>query len=305
MNKTREKELELIQNLMSNAAAWHRPWTPGQIGAADHNAASGHLYRGINTMTTSWARVANGYPTGQWLTSNQIAKAFGVSPSQVGRYLKGTKGKWLPILFWKFVRVTDKATGKEKDIPMLRYYNVVNVAEVNGDIMAHLPKREREFVQPEAIAIPEGKRQDIITDYVKRSGVVFKTMSGNAAYYMPSTDTIVLPEFGQFETEAAYFATAYHEIGHSTGHKDRLDRDLADCSKPAYSREELVAELTSAFLCSYVDIDNRMQNAAYLASWHKRLNDDPQWFMWAASRADKAATYILTGDVNGGQNDET
>ena len=93
-----------------------------------------------------------------------------------------------------------------------------------------------------------------------------------------------------------YYATAYHKCGHSTGIESRLARGLekhAAFGSETYSREELVAELCSAFLCSHVDIDNTMNNAAYLKTWARKLRNEPTWIVWAASRAEKAAQYIL------------
>jgi putative DNA primase/helicase len=52
--------------------------------------------------------------------------------------------------------------------------------------------------------------------------------SAGGAYYRLSTDTIHLPAREQFEKAGGYYAVALHELGHWTGHADRLNRDLSD-----------------------------------------------------------------------------
>jgi len=123
---------------------------------------------------------------------------------------------------------------------------------------------------------------------------------GDSAFYRPADDHIQLPLFEQFETEAEYFSTAFHEAVHSTGHKSRLNRfkkERKGSYKDAYAFEELVAELGAAFLCCDAGISQpdepRADHAAYLGHWLKVLKDDPKAIVSAASKAEKAAKLVL------------
>ncbi len=125
-------------------------------------------------------------------------------------------------------------------------------------------------------------------------------MRGNRAYYTPSTDSIVLPETNQFDSQAEYYSTLFHELTHSTGHASRLNRPtLVDASyfgSHNYSKEELVAEMGAAFLCGEAGIDNEAalkNSASYLDGWRKKLKTDSKVLIQAAGQAQKAADHIL------------
>ena len=117
---------------------------------------------------------------------------------------------------------------------------------------------------------------------------------GDRAYYSPIGDRVSIPQRRQFASESEYFGVLFHELGHSSGHASRLDRPFGKAFGTVdYSREELVAEMTSCYLCSHADIDRTDMNAAYIASWKTHLSANTDWLVWAASRAEKAALWIL------------
>ena len=114
--------------------------------------------------------------------------------------------------------------------------------------------------------------------------------------YFPSLDEIRIPRLEYFHCSEAYYATMYHEMVHATGHKKRLNRFESDqfSNRETYSKEELVAELGSAFLSTIAGIDHNMGNTrAYIKSWLQVLSDNPSWITWAASRAQKACEFIM------------
>src|SRR5258708_2467567 len=100
---------------------------------------------------------------------------------------------------------------------------------------------------------------------------------GGGAFYRPSTDTIHLPARDRFENASAYYATALHELGHWTGHADRLNRDLAHpFGSEGYAREELRAEIASLILGSEVELGyDPGQPAGYVDHWVQILTDTP------------------------------
>jgi hypothetical protein len=111
---------------------------------------------------------------------------------------------------------------------------------------------------------------------------------------MPSADRIQLPNKSAFDSEANYYATAFHELAHWTGSKNRLDRDLdkGRFGNPAYAFEELVAEMSAAFLCSDYGIQGELRHAGYIGHWLKALREDSKAVFKAAALAQKAADYI-------------
>ena len=122
---------------------------------------------------------------------------------------------------------------------------------------------------------------------------------GDRAFYQPSTDEIHLPPRSAFDGPDEFYSTAFHELGHCTGHESRLDRHgmetgVAPFGSPTYSREELAAEFASAFLCHESGITNTIENsAAYIKGWAKAIRSDKRLVVVAASQGEKAANYIL------------
>ena len=123
--------------------------------------------------------------------------------------------------------------------------------------------------------------------------------NGEPAYYV-TFDKVTMPLEKDFIRTNAYWATMFHELGHATGHKKRLDRDLTSYksnSGSTYAFEELVAELCSAFICQYhriYDEGYSIDNAArYLNHWITAMNGDPKYLFKASKQAQEAARYIL------------
>ena len=124
-------------------------------------------------------------------------------------------------------------------------------------------------------------------------------VAGTRAFYRPATDTVTMPGSARFASTEAYYATLFHELAHSTGHPSRLRREMIATPQPFgtadYGREELVAEMAAAFLCSAAGlgpatIDNQ---AAYLGGWLKQIRGDKRLVVTAAGAAQRAADWIL------------
>ena len=184
---------------------------------------------------------------------------------------------------------------------MLRYYRVFNVEQCDGLKLEPMTDGET----PDPIDI-HTEAPALLDDYVEREDGLSLQHGcdggcGNAggAHYIPSLDIIHLPKRHTFTTMEGYYATAFHEAGHSTGTPDRCKRKdwtgeyMHDAGQ---SREELVAEFTAAFVSEATGIDNRLehdQHVAYIAGWLKHLKDNPIWAVEAAGYAQKAADRIL------------
>jgi antirestriction protein ArdC len=271
----------ILIELETGTAPWVKPWsaTPGKN--IPHNAATGNAYSGCNVILLWMAQA--GYSSPRWLTYKQ-AQELG------GNVRKGEKS---PATVVKVLRLEDKKAETDENgrrvFTALKAYAVFNVDQCDG-----LPA---DILNPEPVKARHNDERDAtIDEFIAASGCDFRPdVGGNRAYYSPSQDFIAMPAFAAFNSAALYYGVAFHELGHWTGHKSRLDRDdgmKGRFGDRAYAAEELVAELTAAFLCAEFDVDGKLQHAEYIKSWIELLRDDARAFFTAASKAQAAAQYL-------------
>jgi antirestriction protein ArdC len=266
----------IIDKLETGTIPWRKPWR-GDAGEP-RNLASKRAYRGINVFLLSMA----GYESPYWLTFKQ-AKERG------GSVCRGEKG--MPVVLWRWREDSeqdeDPGTAK-RQIPILRYYTVFNVAQCEGIDVPDAPT-DLDFQ-------PIAQCEDVAARMPESP--TFQTQPGRA-YYAPASDTVSLPPPQHFASAEHYYATLFHELGHATGHQRRLSReavmDPARFGSHAYSKEELVAEMTAAYLCGHCAIDTATldNTAAYIDSWLGVLRGDSRLVVHAAAQAQKAADWIL------------
>lgn len=278
----------IIQQLEKGVVPWRKPWS-GE-GSEPANLVSRKAYRGINVFMLS----CSAYGSPFWLTFKQ-ADMWG------GHVRKGERGT--PVVFWKFFEGTERDDGgssdndapaRSKRAPLLRYYTVFNSEQCDG-----LPAKLLEVAKvPERTASPIADCDAILDGMPANRPQIEHGFNG--AYYRPSMDVIHMPRATQFDTDAAYYATLFHELTHATGHETRLNRKALTgeirFGSPSYSQEELVAEMGSAFLCGQAGIDTAPlveQHAAYVSSWLAKLKGDSRLVVTAAAQAQKAADWIL------------
>ena len=269
----------IIELLEKGVVPWRQPWTHSQ--SWPRNLVSRKPYRGINTLILA----CSGYPSPYWVTFRQ-ALLLG------GHVKKGEKG--FPGLFWKVLErggKSDAGDAQIERIPVLRYFTVFNaVGQCEGleDKVPAEPKA-RQFQAVEAAAR--------ILDAMPRPPEI--SYGGDQACYCPAQDRVHIPPPERFDPAEQFYSTLWHELIHSTGHKDRLGRpgvvDVRGFGSHEYSREELVAEIGAAFLCSQAGIANATleNSAAYINGWLARLKEDKRLIVTAAAQAQKAADYIL------------
>ena len=272
-NKSYDRITERIVSLLSQGTVpWHKPWHV-QTGLP-RNLITQKPYRGINVFLL----MAMNYESPNWLTLRQ-ANVMG------GQIKPGEKS--CPVVFWKPMQVKDKESGEDRKIPFLRLYHVFNIAQCTG--LKNIPPADvTAFIQ----TLPA----ELVANMPQRP-VIKHGMA--AAYYSPTNDTIGVPVRDRFETEDHYYATLFHELVHSTGHETRLKRasimERNGYGSDPYAKEELIAEMGSAFLCGYAGIADRTidSSAAYLEGWLKQLKEDKTLIVHAAAQAQKAADFIL------------
>jgi antirestriction protein ArdC len=268
--------------LVEGTVPWRKPWRAASDAPRN---LEGRLYRGINVLML----LCQDQSSPVWMTYNQ-AQEHG------GTVRKGEKGT--PVIFWKIdaIKETDPDTGKDKIRKrfILRYYTVFNLNQTDG---VKVPAKTLAGIVAPGDAIDPIAAADAIVEGMPQRPPIF--YGGSKAYYRPSADEVHIPERNTFEAPEGFYYTQFHELGHSTGHKSRLDRpgvtDAHSFGSEMYGREELVAEMTSAFLCgesgiSPAVIDNQ---TAYIANWLEAVQNDPKALVVAAGQAQKAADFIL------------
>jgi antirestriction protein ArdC len=278
-----EVTARIVAELEQGSVPWVKPWKSGLAsagaGCLPENAATGRAYAGVNILTLWAAAATKGYPLPRWLTFRQ-ARGLG------GHVRKGERGTAIVLL--KRVTVPDAKAGADKEdgtreVAFLRAFTVFNVAQVDD-----LP--ERVYAEPQPL--PEGERHGRAEAFLAATGADVRH-GGDRACYIPSLDRIQLPPFAAFEEPGHYYATSLHEHAHWTAHADRLDRDLSGrFGDAAYGVEELIAELTAAFLCAELGIEGRLRHAEYIGGWLELLKADNRAVFAAASQASRAAEYL-------------
>jgi len=290
----------IIRALENGTVPWQKAWKaprPGHNPNAHHNAVTGRNYAGLNVITL-WAEAAqHGYESAAWLTYNQAAQLGG----NVKRGERSaTVSFWKPLESESVDPVTREVTISKRW--MLKMYGVFNVDQTEG---VTLPTRRdtADDVEPEPFDVVQ-LAQGVVDGYINNGGPSLSYTGGNEAYYRPSKDEVRVPELAQYNSPGEAYSTIFHELGHSTGHESRLKRlepgvKLAPFGSEDYSREELVAELTAAYLCAETGIDNTLANsAAYIASWLRVLQNDPKMVTQAAGKAQKAAAWVLDASAS-------
>ena len=281
MNKNNVYQIvtdRIVAQMEQGIIPWSKPW---------HGIASGAISRSTGKPYSLLNQFLLPRP-GEYATFKQIQEAG-------GKVRKGEKSS--VVVFWKQTKVkTVDENGEETEslFPMLRYYNVFNLDQCEGINPKYWNPDQPEVIDPIAEA------ESVIDGYIARSGVKFMPQLSDRAYYSPARDCVVVPILDQYDNAAEYYSTTFHELTHSTGHKSRLDRfttgRAAAFGGTEYSKEELTAELGSAFLMNHCGINTdgtERNSAAYLQSWLKALKNDPKMIVGAASRAEKATALIL------------
>lgn len=269
----------VVAALTAGTAPWRQSWKRAEMP----RNIDGYRYRGINIFILRM----RGFNSPYWLTFDQAHKRGG----HVSKGQKGTE-----IVFWKRITIKDpEDPEKTITIPLMRTYRVFNVEQCedvrlpkNAIVPAEVPTPD----QAEVIAAAEA----IIAGYVDPPSIAER---GTAAYYTPSLDSVVLPPRATFTSPDAFYSTTFHELAHSTGHAKRLARksvvEGASFRTYEYGREELVAEMTAAFLSGECEIlpQTLADSASYCQSWIRTIKEDVKAVVVAAGSAQRAADHIL------------
>ena len=266
----------IIARLKTGVVPWRQPWSGKGFGVMPRNALTQRAYSGANVLLL-WSRAQeSGFQAPLWLTFKQALELG-------GNVRKGEKGETV-IYVSKVIREDDD--GVRRAIPFLKAYTVFNVAQCDN-----LPAK---IVDPasEARKANPGTRDELADAFIASTGADYR--HGEArAYYQPAGDFVNLPHFDTFKSASLYYGVAFHELGHWTGADKRLARTFGKrFGDRSYAVEELVAELTSAFLCGEFGFDNDGVDADYIATWIKLLEEHEKVIVAAAAAASRAVEFM-------------
>lgn len=277
---------KIIGYLEQGTAPWRNPIKRGTGDGWPKNMESGKRYRGINVFLLGLIAWERGFESDYWMTFKQ-AKSAGATVR------KGEKGSL--VTFWKLYDTKDKETEDEITVPVLKHYTAFNLDQIDGITPPDAPQEDPN----QEPFCPLKAAEQIVAGYRDHPSI---ERGGNRAFYRPREDLVRVPEPERFNTRENYYSTLFHELSHSTGHSKRLNRgldnELKPFGSPDYSREELVAEMSAAFLCASAGISPPTveQSAAYLESWIKVLKGDKRLVVNAAGAAQKSSDWILGVD---------
>lgn len=275
---------KIIADLEQGVRPWMKPWS------ADHAAGkitrplryNGIPYKGINVVMLWSAAVTKGYACPLWLTFKQALELG-------GHVRKGETGEL--VVYADRIRRTetnDKGEDVERQIPFLKGYIVFN-AEQCDDLPPHY------YAKAEPPALSTAQRIDAADRFFAATGADIRH-GGTRAFYAEGPDYVQMPPFETFRDAESHAATLGHEIVHWTKHGKRLARDFGRVrhGDEGYAKEELVAELGSAFLAADLGItpEVREDHAAYIASWLEVLKGDKRFIFTAAAHAQRALEYL-------------
>ena len=295
---------QLVDQVLANLEKGNLFWTQGWVAAgAPESAVTGKKYRGINNLYLSLVAMAENYGDNRWATFRQMEeKGWTFKKDEEGHTLG--KGKSVSVEYYE---MRDKETKRRFDRSVLdgmtfdeqreymdknvywlrKFYRVFNCSLMDG-----VPAKE----MPTIDVNDRIEKAEAILEYwnANESKIVY---GGSQAFYRPSTDEVHLPEREKFKSTQSFYDTAFHEIGHSTGHQSRLNRDLSGgFGSQSYAMEELRAEIASIFMAQDLGIEpseDRLQNnAAYIQSWKDEIKENPNALFTAIADADKIARYV-------------
>ncbi|WP_296614640.1 zincin-like metallopeptidase domain-containing protein [Sphingomonas sp.] len=286
-----EVTARIISELEAGRIPWVQPWSGAACAGPSlpRNVLTGRSYSGVNVLLLWGAVIANGYPSQSWLTFRQAREAG-------GSVIKGERGQTV-VYADRFIPEAEKAKASAsgddpKAVPFLKRFTVFNIAQCEG---------LRSGLALDPAPLPEREIVPVAEEVIAASGVDFR-IGGSRAFYVPSADFVQVPPQPAFFEQVNYYRTCLHELTHATGHSKRLGRDLSNgFGTKGYAREELCAELGSAFLCAALGIVPTVRHADYIASWLEVLREDNRAIFRAASQASKAADWLLARHREAGE----
>ena len=295
----------VIDGLKAKGLSWFKPWKSGQANAP-FNLATDRFYNGFNIFILNFEMVDKGYEFNQWLTFKQVSakggkvvkgsKSTEVYFWQIG-YLDNSTGKFVAPKLVKSINPNERmADGKLRYLKTfsVKFYKVFNVAQCTG-----IEPKVMEDTTGDVDNEPNVVAESLSKSYIDNQGTLKLVHIEDSAYYSPNRDVVNMPKLDTFVDSDSYYKVLFHELAHSTGHKDRLNRKtLLEVNKwgdTTYAKEELVAEISAMYIVGMLGLepkDNESNSQAYIKGWCKYLEDKPKECVYAMQQATKVVDYI-------------
>ena len=289
----------IMRSLEKGVAPWIKPWAVDDAGIP--TSATGRHYRGINKVVLGMAQAEEEYSSNVWFTRKMARDAGG----WIGKGQKGTA-----VVFFKPIEESDQDESPEDEgigVPAepssfsnleenggrKRRWFVRHYFVWNRDQIENLPKVARPEGGPRVTHDPESFTHELAERIVHGSGADIR-YGGMAAFYSPQQDYIQIPDCELFKDPGGFHSTRFHELTHWTGHPSRLAREYGwHRASVEYAKEELVAEMGSAFFCDWCSIRSGLQHPEYINSWLTELEKDKSTIVVAATLAQKAFDLVF------------
>lgn len=257
---------------------WQRTGLPTSI---PKNASTDAFYNGCNVLALWCSAELNNYPASLWGSYKQW--------QSLGAQVRGGE-KGTLIAFYKQFDVAPDPEQQDDDGKrfVARASYVFNVSQVDGYAVEQLPP------------MPPLEQLAAVQRLIKNTGAVVR-YGGDRAYYAPGPDHVQMPDDHRFrqqdplERSTAHACVMFHELGHWSGAKHRLDRQFGKrFGDDQYAAEEVVAELTASFLAAQLGISSvpREDHAHYIKHWVDVMKKDNRAIFTAAAKAAEAARYL-------------
>ena len=291
VNQTRQMlSDEFLASLQEDKLPWQAVWS----STRPYNPVSGVRYKGINNLLLSFVSRENGYTDPRWCTFKQAsAKGWSIkrgeksTPVEYWSPYDPKKGRWMT---WEEARELQRQDPNVQLGLRFRISRVFNASQIEG-----IPE-----YQPRQTDIGEIRNQR--DTLLKNMQLDYREEMQGRAYYTPALDRVTLPPENTFDDTYGYMSTFLHECGHATGHASRLNRDLSGgFGSPEYAREELRAEISSAFTAQSLglmmnekDMEKHLNlHKAYIQNWISVLKDNPNELFAAIKDAEEISEYLL------------
>lgn len=283
----------VIEQLEKGIIPWQKPWSgAGLLDGGAVNYVTRKPYSFLNQMLLG--------KEGEWLTFKQV--------KSLGGYVKKGAKAGMVVFFTTMTAYKKKEVDEEGNeieveithshsVPVLKYYHVFHIEDCE-DIESKIKVSE-----PADNLQPIDRAEKVINGYLAREkNLKFQNdKPTDRAYYSPALDLVSVPMLSQYQIVEEYYSTTFHELVHSTMPEYRCNRKgdeykIAAFGGEDYSKEELVAELGSAMICNAIGIDNEKafnNSVSYIQGWLSKLKNNNNFIVWASSRAEKAAKYIM------------
>ena len=330
-DRTLDKFAELlIEKLETIQADWKKPWFTEGVTASFPKNLSGREYNGMNSMMLMFHAEKEGFKLPVWATFDRITGLNYVKDKQGGKQeAKDSEGNNLPLVsvnkgaksfpvFITTFTVVDKETKEkikyddyrqmtEQDrerynvYPKLSVYNVFNV-EGQTNLKEARPELFKKLQEQNEVNRPVQQEGEMFSfpaiDHMIAENkwiCPIKPTYGDSAYYSISKNEIVIPEKKQFKNGESFYSNLAHEMGHSTGAENQLNRLKPSAfGSKEYAREELVAEMSAALVSQRYGMSKTLKEDSlpYLKGWLNSLKEEPAFIKTVLQDVKKASGMI-------------